>query len=115
MTGRDAKLDKRVDGAHTAWDGYIPGRTVELIPGKRTVQSWRTTQFAGEDPDSTIAVELAPAKTGTRMTLTHTGVPDGQTNYEKGGWQDNYFAPMKAYFAHEKTKERPAGKPARKA
>jgi hypothetical protein len=78
MTGPDAKHDKRIGGAHTAWDGYIKGRTVELIPGKRTVQSCRTTQFTGEDPDSTITVELAPAKTGARMTLSHTGSPMGR-------------------------------------
>jgi hypothetical protein len=58
-----------------------------------------------------ITVELAPTQTGARLTLTHSGVPDGQTSYEKGGWQDNYFAPMKAYFASAKTGRGPAGKP----
>jgi uncharacterized protein YndB with AHSA1/START domain len=112
MTGAGATVDKRVGGAHTAWDGYITGRTIELIPGKRIVQSWRTTRFAGDDPDSTITVELAPTKTGTQLTLIHTGVPDGQTSYENGGWRNFYFAPMQAYFACEKPKERSGGKPA---
>jgi activator of HSP90 ATPase len=111
MTGAGAKITKRVGGAYSAWDGYITGKTVELIPAKRIVQTWRTTQFAGDDPDSTITVELAPTKTGARLMLTHSGVPDGQTSYEKGGWQDNYFAPMKAYFALAKTKRRPGRKP----
>jgi uncharacterized protein YndB with AHSA1/START domain len=106
MTGARAKIVKRVGGDHSAWDSYITGKTLELVPGERIVQSWRTTEFAGDDPDSTIAVELKPTKTGTRLTLTHSGVPDGQTSYENGGWHDNYFAPMKAYFAHAKTKGR---------
>jgi activator of HSP90 ATPase len=110
MTGAGAKINNRVGGAYSAWDGYITGKTVELIPAKRIVQSWRTTQFGDNHPDSTIVVELAPAKTGARLTLTHSGVPDGQTSYEKGGWQDNYFAPMKVYFARRKTQRRPAGK-----
>ena len=110
MTGAEAKIVKRVGGAHSAWDGYITGKTVELVPGKRIVQSWRTTEFADSDPDSTITVELAPTKAGARLTLTHSGVPDGQTSYEHGGWQDNYFVPMKAYFAREKTRGTPAGK-----
>jgi activator of HSP90 ATPase len=114
MTGAAAKVEKRVGGAHSAWDGYIAGRTLELIPAKRIVQSWRTTQFTGADPDSTITVELAPTKAGTRLTLTHSGVPDGQTGYENGGWQDFYFAPMKAYFAREKCAEKPPGKSADK-
>jgi uncharacterized protein YndB with AHSA1/START domain len=109
MTGDAAKIAKRVGGAYSAWDGYITGKTVELIPGKRIVQSWRTSEFAPRDPDSTIAVELAPAKAGARLTLIHNGVPDGQTAYENGGWQDSCFAPMKAYFAREKPKAKPDG------
>jgi activator of HSP90 ATPase len=115
MTGSVATIVNGVGGAYSAWGGYITGKTVALVPGKRIMQNWRTTEFAGDDPDSTITVELAPAKTGARLTLIHTGVPDGQTSYEKGGWQENYFAPMKAYFARAKSKGRPAGKPARTA
>jgi activator of HSP90 ATPase len=103
MTGGAAKADKRVGGAYSAWDGYITGKTLELIPGKQIVQSWRTNQFAANDPDSTITIELTPTKTGTQLTLIHSGVPDGQTSYENGGWQDYYFAPMKAYFAGQKS------------
>ena len=99
MTGARAKIVKGVGGAYSAWDGYITGKTVELVPGKRIVQTWRTSEFAGDDADSTITVELARAKVGARLTLTHSGVPDRQTSYENGGWQDNYFTPMKAYFA----------------
>jgi activator of HSP90 ATPase len=104
MTGGEAKIGKRVGDQYSAWDGYIEGATLALVPGKRIVQSWRTTEFGASDPDSTIVVDLEPIRTGTRLTLTHKGVPDGQTSYEKGGWQDNYFAPMKAYFASRKKK-----------
>jgi activator of HSP90 ATPase len=99
MTGGSAKIAKRVGGDYSAWDGYITGKTLELIPGKLIVQSWRTSEFAPRDPDSTITVELQQTKAGTRLTLTHRRVPDSQTSYENGGWQDNYFTPMKAYFA----------------
>ena len=112
MTGAAAKIVRRVGGAFSAWDGYIIGKTLELVPGERIVQTWRTTRFADEQFNSTITIELAPTKTGARLTLTHSGVPDGQTSYENGGWQDNYFAPMKAYFAGAKTRGRRAGKPA---
>ena len=74
------------------------------------MQSWRTTEFEPEDPDSTIVVDLEPTTTGTRLTLTHRGVPDGQTGYENGGWQDFYFAPMQAYFENEKKRSRAGAK-----
>jgi len=109
MTGGAAKILQRVGGAYSAWDGYITGKTLELIPGKRIVQSWRTSQFGARDADSTITVELAPTNTGARLTLIHDGVPDGQTSYENGGWQDFYFTPMKAYFARERSKAKSDG------
>ena len=83
------------------------GRNLELVPDRRIVQSWRTSEFAADDPDSTITIELTPLGAGTRLSLRHVGVPDGQTAYEKGGWRDNYFEPMKAYFARRGASPRP--------
>jgi activator of HSP90 ATPase len=100
MTGGKAALASAEPGASfTAWDGYISGRNLTLERGRRIVQSWRTTRFTAADPDSRIEVMLEPAAGGTRLTLRHTEVPDGHTSYRDGGWQDNYFAPMKRYFA----------------
>jgi hypothetical protein len=44
-------------------------------------------------------VTLTALKSGWRLTLRHTGVPDGQTSYEEHGWREFYFEPMQAYFA----------------
>jgi len=112
MTGSKAKQSAKLGAAVTAWGNYISGKNLALTPGKRIVQSWRTTQFTDQHPDSTITVTLTPVKTGTRVTLKHANVPDGQTSYEKGGWQDHYFRPMKAYFA--KLGAKPAAKKAAK-
>jgi activator of HSP90 ATPase len=103
MTGAKAKASKTVGDAYSAWDGYIIGRNLELDPGRRIVQSWRTTAFGPEDPDSTVTVELTPLGAATRLTLRHGGVPDGQTSYENGGWREFYFEPMLAYFARRAT------------
>src|SRR5262249_39651787 len=70
MTGGAAKIDNRVGGPYSAWDGYITGKTLELIPGKRIVQSWRTSEFGSDDSDSTVIVELEPTKGGARLKLT---------------------------------------------
>jgi activator of HSP90 ATPase len=99
MTGGEAEASNKIGAPHSAWDGYITGENVELAPGTRIVQKWRTSEFAADDPDSTIIIALTPVKTGTKLTLTHRGVPNGQTSYEKHGWRDHYFKPMKAYFA----------------
>jgi activator of HSP90 ATPase len=99
MTGGVAQIDTRVGATFTAWDGYIVGRTTALEPGRRIVQSWRTADFAATDADSQIEVLLEPLPTGTRLRLLHTGVPDQLRDFEDGGWQSNYFDPMRAYFA----------------
>lgn len=95
--GGKATGSTKVGGKFTAWDGYIDGRNLELVPGKRIVQSWRTTQFTDKDADSQIAVTLAKVAGGTKLTLRHSNVPDGHDGY-KSGWKTHYFAPMKAYF-----------------
>ena len=86
----------------SAWAGYITGRNLELVPGERIVQSWRTTQFADEHEDSIITITLEDVDGGTLLTLVHSNVPQGQTIYEQGGWQDYYFEPMKEYFVKAK-------------
>jgi uncharacterized protein YndB with AHSA1/START domain len=98
MTGAGADIDPRVGGEFSAWDGYITGRTLALEPGRRIVQSWRTSEFEPDDEDSQIEVLLEAVPEGTRITLHHTDIPNGQSGYEQG-WQDNYLDPMREYFA----------------
>jgi activator of HSP90 ATPase len=98
MTGAGAEIDPRVNGDFSAWDGYIAGRTVGLEPGRRIVQSWRTTDFDPTDDDSQIEVLLEKVPEGTKISLRHSSIPDGQSGYEQG-WRDNYFDPMRLYFS----------------
>ena len=99
MTGAEAIQSDQLGAEVAAWDGYISGRNLELVPGERIVQSWRTTEFTDEHADSIITVTLEDTADGTLLTLRHTNVPADQTSYEQGGWQEHYFEPMQEYFA----------------
>jgi activator of HSP90 ATPase len=99
MTGGKASMSKEIGADVSAWDGYITGRNLELAPGKRIVQSWRTTNFSDDHKDSTVEVSFEKVEKGTLLRLVHADVPDGQTSYEQGGWQEHYFLPMQKYFA----------------
>ena len=99
MTGGAAVMSSRLGAQVSAWDGYISGTNIELVPGERIVQTWRTTKFAETDPDSMITVHLLGTPEGTRLTLIHSDVPDAHTGYEQGGWQQFYFEPMRRYFS----------------
>jgi len=111
MTGGEAIMSDEVGAEVAAWDGYITGRNLELVPGERIVQSWRTSEFSDAHEDSIITVTLEEVEDGTLLTLVHSKVPEGQTSYEEGGWEVHYFEPMKEYFA----KRRKAGRKAKAA
>jgi uncharacterized protein YndB with AHSA1/START domain len=99
MTGGEARMSEEIGAEVSAWDDYISGRNLELIPGERIVQTWRTSEFTDEDEDSVISIVLAEVDDGTLLTLEHSNVPDEQRSYEESGWQSHYFEPMVAYFA----------------
>jgi len=101
MTGGEANMSAEVGAEVSAWDGYISGRNLELIPGERIVQSWRTSEFE-EHEDSIVTIVLQEVDDGTLLTLQHSNVPDAHRSYEEGGWQSNYFEPMTAYFVQRK-------------
>jgi len=99
MTGGEAEIDPEVGGGHSAHFGYITGVTTALDRARRIEQTWRTSHFEPDHEDSTIEVLLEEHAGGCRVVLHHRNVPAEQTNYENGGWQDNYFEPMAAYFS----------------
>ena len=98
MTGNPAKVDGKVNGAFTAWDGYIWGTFLELEKNKRIVQAWRTSEFPEDAEDSHVEVLLEESNGKTKLTLIHTNIPEGQDRY-KQGWEDFYFKPMREYFS----------------
>jgi activator of HSP90 ATPase len=98
MTGSPAKVEGKVGGKFSAWDGYIFGKTLELTPNQRIVQAWRTTEFPGDAPDSRVEVFLEEVAEGTKVTLIHGDMPEDQVDSYRQGWEDFYFKPMKEYF-----------------
>lgn len=99
FTGGEAFATDEVGSVYTAWDGYIEGMNLELEPGKRIYQSWRSTEFATTDEDSFIEVlleELAPGK--TKITINHTNIPLGQGDRYASGWEEHYFEPMRSFY-----------------
>jgi activator of HSP90 ATPase len=106
MTGSPATGSARVGGKFTAWDGYIAGKNLELVPHSLIVQAWRTTDFPADAPDSRLEVRLSPTKGGTRVTLVHTDIPPGQAGGYREGWTEYYFGPMKEYFSTNAPKKR---------
>jgi uncharacterized protein YndB with AHSA1/START domain len=114
MTGGAATVDPNVGGEHSAWDGYVSGRTLELEPGRRIVQSWRTTDFPLGAADSRLEVHLLDVDEGRcEITLIHSDIPEGQGAKYDEGWREHYLVPMQKYFG-KPAKAKPAAKKAAK-
>lgn len=100
MTGSPAHVCADVGGKFDAWDGYISGENLELERGRRILQSWRGASYEDSDDDSQIEVIFEAVEGGTKITLTHTNVPDDQGSHETG-WSTHYFEPTKSFFGKE--------------
>ena len=98
MTGSPAQVDGNVGGKFSAWDGYIFGSTLDLMPNLRIVQAWRTSEFPDSAPDSHLEISLEELDGGTKITITHSDMPDDQLGSYRQGWEDFYFRPMREYF-----------------
>jgi activator of HSP90 ATPase len=99
FTGSRAQIEPRVNGVFSAWDGYISGRTLEIEPSHRILQSWRTTEFPEGSPDSQLEILFEEIEGGTQLRLIHTNIPAGQGEDYRQGWQEFYFQPMQKYFS----------------
>src|SRR3954469_22075614 len=78
FTGAKAKIEGRVGGRYTAWDGYIEGETRPLLRPGKIVQTWRSAEFKPEDADSLLVVTFKAEGKGTRITFTHSDIPDNE-------------------------------------
>jgi len=97
FTGGQAKISREVGGSYTAYDDYIAGKNIELVPDKKIVQDWRAVDWP-EGYYSRITFDFSAVPEGTRMDFTHADLPEGTEEEFTQGWIDNYWEPMKAYF-----------------
>jgi len=114
FTGSKARVSSKANGRFTAWDGYIKGKNLELIAGKKIVQSWRTNDFDEDAPDSILELTFERKGKGTKLTLFHHDLQKDDAKKYKQGWRDFYLLPIKHYyekFARENAEsEKPAAK-----
>lgn len=91
-------IHKKVGSSFTAGDGYITGKNELLHMNKRIVQTWRTTDFNEDNPDSTLEITFEKVEKGTKLILNHSNLPNDTGKIYRKGWRDHYFKPMKDYF-----------------
>ena len=97
--GAKTHIVREAGGPFSCHDGQIVGVTIELEADTRIVQAWRVAGPWAPGVYSLVRYELEVDGTGTKLTLEHTGIPDGFSEHLSAGWEARYWGPMKAYFA----------------
>lgn len=96
--GRAAEISREMGGEVSLFDGAISGRNVELMPGKRIVQAWRSNDWP-EGVYSIVRFELGGEGDRTRLVFDQAGHPDEATEMLSGGWHQMYWEPMNAMLS----------------
>ena len=97
FSGGAASISREVGSEFSAYDGYITGKNLELVPDRKIVQSWRAVDWP-EGHFSTVTFLFASIPEGTQLEFTHAGIPEGEEPAFEEGWIDNYWEPMKEYL-----------------
>ena len=96
--GRTADISDEVGGAASMFGGDIQARNIELIPGKRVVQAWRSFRWP-EGIYSIVKFELVPEGKRTKLVFDQVGYPDEAHDMLEGGWDKMYWQPMNAMLS----------------
>ena len=91
------EIDRVVGGQMRASGEYIHGEIVELEPDERIVQTWHAADFP-EGHYSRLEIDLEETETGTRLRMTHKGVPAEFQKEIDEGWQRHYWEPLRSYL-----------------
>lgn len=98
VTGAPADITAQPGGQFSCFGGFVSGRNVELLPGKRIVQAWRAQDWE-EGLYSIVRFELAEQGSGTELTFDHVGYPDGAHDELDAGWHKMYWEPLRKYLS----------------
>ena len=102
FTGARATCVPKVGGKISAWDGYINGKNLKLVPGKRIVQEWISSDWTDGYPPSTLDLTFAKKGSATELTMVHSDVPASMAADFASGWKEHYWNHLKEYFEQKK-------------
>ena len=97
FSGAPTEMSAETGASFSCFGGMILGRNIELTPNQRVVQAWRAEPW-GSGLYSIAKFELQPEGSGTRVIFDHTGFPPDERDHLEGGWQANYWEPLRKHF-----------------
>ncbi len=101
ITGFPVAIGAQAGARFGAFNDQLSGAILTVVRPRLIVQSWRSTKFHAEDPDSTLVLLFTPEPeipAHGRIDLVHVDVPEHDYQDVIKGWQDYYWTPWRAYL-----------------
>ena len=98
ITGAPVVISESAGSSFRAFNGVLTGTMLQVITPRLIVQSWRSSPFRSEDPDSTLIICFTELGREGRIDLVHLDVPVHDLEGVRNGWEERYFAPWRAYL-----------------
>lgn len=103
ITGAPVTIGTTTGAPFRAFDGNLSGTMLAVAAPTLIVQSWRSTHFNDDDPDSTLILTFTPLGTPQgevgRIDLVHLDVPSQDYQGVADGWETYYWTPWRHYLA----------------
>lgn len=106
VIGSTASISRKVGGKFRAFNGWLYGRNLAIVPKKMIVQAWRCRGWKKDDADSVLMLTFHKIPGGAQLNLVHANVPDHLFPELKRGWFESYWEPWKAYLNASAEKSR---------
>jgi len=102
-SGGEGKVGKKVGGEFEMFDAWVAGKVLK-ISDNELAYTWKTTDWAEDVKPSEVYYKLLADKEGTKVLLTHNGLPnDEEMESHKEGWAEHFFGPMEEYILVTRT------------
>jgi len=98
-SGQNGKVQPTIGGKMELFDGWVKGIVLAYESGKRLSFTWKPSEWATENKASIVTCHFKPTKTGTKLTLKHSGFPnDSEMQSHNMGWMEFVFDPLNMYL-----------------
>lgn len=98
ITGLPVTIGHSPGDEFSAFGGALTGEILAVFEPTLIVQSWRSTDFKPDDPDSTLILSFSPQGEAGKIELVHVQVPQHDRDAVDKGWHKYYWEPWRAYL-----------------
>ncbi|XP_072129516.1 activator of 90 kDa heat shock protein ATPase homolog 1-like isoform X2 [Mobula birostris] len=99
FTHASAAVEATKGGKFRLLDGSVSGEFLELVSDQRIIMKWRYKSWPAEHY-ATIKLTFLGKNDGTELQVECRGVPLGEEDQTKAGWQRYYFNGIKQTFGY---------------